>query len=495
MGAIRRTSSAGDGRGFRAGAGDRAAAGGRGRAGRVLRHRGRRGREDRGRDRRARRHRPARTGSTCPIPTRCTTRSTRRGATSAARSVVVNCAGIGRFAHTHEMPFEDWQRIIGVNLTGTFLVCQAALPHLLDGGGVDRQHRVERGHQGAAVLGRVLRVEGRRRAPHAVPRRRVPEAQGVRVNCVAPGGMETPLQEAFMEFPEGVDWKELRKVMSPLGNSHARGDRERRRVHRVRRLPLHDGLDRLDRRRHHGLSARCAMLDDARAASWELIERRAGGDARSRDAVRRRPHRRRSREYQDAGRARGRRLCTRSASAPATNVSWQLPTWTESAVLVGALCRLGAMQNPMLPIYRYREVSFIAKQTGLQAADHAVDVEQVRLRRAGRTGRGRERRHAHARRRPLEPRRRSRRRCRPRPRSSTTRPTIRCVGSSTRRARPPTRRARSTPTAPRSRARSATRRRRTWSPTTSRSSRSRSRTSAASSSACSRRCSPARPRC
>lgn len=47
-----------------------------------------------------------------------------------------------------------------------------------------------------------------------------------------------------------------------------------------------------------------------------------------------------------------------------TNVSWQLPTWTESAVLVGALCRVGAVQNPMLPIYRYREVSFISKQTG-----------------------------------------------------------------------------------------------------------------------------------
>ncbi len=45
------------------------------------------------------------------------------------------------------------------------------------------------------------------------------------------------------------------------------------------------------------------------------------------------------------------------------HVSWQLPTWTESAVLVGALCRLGAIQNPMLPIYRHREVSFIAAQT------------------------------------------------------------------------------------------------------------------------------------
>ena len=45
------------------------------------------------------------------------------------------------------------------------------------------------------------------------------------MNCVAPGGIETPLQQEFMEMPEGVDWKDFRKVMSPLGNSHARGDR------------------------------------------------------------------------------------------------------------------------------------------------------------------------------------------------------------------------------------------------------------------------------
>ena len=32
-------------------------------------------------------------------------------------------------------------------------------------------------------------------------------------------------------------------------------------------------------------------------------------------------------------------------------------------MLVGALCRLGAVQNPMLPIYRAREISFIAAQT------------------------------------------------------------------------------------------------------------------------------------
>jgi acyl-CoA synthetase (AMP-forming)/AMP-acid ligase II len=43
-------------------------------------------------------------------------------------------------------------------------------------------------------------------------------------------------------------------------------------------------------------------------------------------------------------------------------VSWQLPTWLESKVLVLALARLGAIQNPMLPIYREREVGFITRQ-------------------------------------------------------------------------------------------------------------------------------------
>ena len=41
----------------------------------------------------------------------------------------------------------------------------------------------------------------------------------VRVNCIAPGGIETPLQNEFTKMPEGVSWKEFRKVMTPLGNS------------------------------------------------------------------------------------------------------------------------------------------------------------------------------------------------------------------------------------------------------------------------------------
>jgi cyclohexanecarboxylate-CoA ligase len=43
-------------------------------------------------------------------------------------------------------------------------------------------------------------------------------------------------------------------------------------------------------------------------------------------------------------------------------VSWQLPTWLESLTLVAALSRVGAIQNPMLPIYRQKEVGFICRQ-------------------------------------------------------------------------------------------------------------------------------------
>ena len=42
--------------------------------------------------------------------------------------VVCNIAGIGHFAHSHEETKEWFERIIAVNLTGTFLVSKHALP-------------------------------------------------------------------------------------------------------------------------------------------------------------------------------------------------------------------------------------------------------------------------------------------------------------------------------------------------------------------------------
>ncbi len=133
-------------------------------------------------------------------------------------SVVVNCAGIGRFYHSHEMPFADWQKIIGVNLTGTFLVCQAALPLLLDGGGsivniASNAGLMSQPYSAAycASKGGVVQLT-RALADEYLER-------GIRVNCVAPGGIATPLQDAFRIMPENIEFKKLAKIRTPLGNA------------------------------------------------------------------------------------------------------------------------------------------------------------------------------------------------------------------------------------------------------------------------------------
>ena len=49
---------------------------------------------------------------------------------------------------------------------------------------------------------------------------------------------------------------------------------------------------------------------------------------------------------------------------PGTRVVWQLTTRIDTLVLSAALCRLGAVQIPVLPIYRGRELAFVVGQTG-----------------------------------------------------------------------------------------------------------------------------------
>jgi acyl-CoA synthetase (AMP-forming)/AMP-acid ligase II len=51
---------------------------------------------------------------------------------------------------------------------------------------------------------------------------------------------------------------------------------------------------------------------------------------------------------------------------PGTIVSWQLPTTLETMVVMAALTRLGAVQNPLIPILREREVGFTTNQVGTE---------------------------------------------------------------------------------------------------------------------------------
>ena len=105
------------------------------------------------------------------------------------------------------------------------------------------------------------------------------------------------------------------------------------------------------------------LIDTTGKALWELIEERAALTPDKRMA------------FDEAGRsmtfAEYRDRCLRTAAGfqalgvrEGDTVSWILPSRIETLVLVGALCRLGVVQNPILPIYRHREVGFIARQSG-----------------------------------------------------------------------------------------------------------------------------------
>jgi cyclohexanecarboxylate-CoA ligase len=70
-------------------------------------------------------------------------------------------------------------------------------------------------------------------------------------------------------------------------------------------------------------------------------------------------------QLRDAAEATGAALLAQGVRTD-TIVSWQLPTTIESVVLLVALARIGAVQNPLIPILRMREVSFITEQVGTE---------------------------------------------------------------------------------------------------------------------------------
>ncbi len=130
--------------------------------------------------------------------------------------VLCNVAGIGTFAHTTEVSLEQWDRIIGVNLTGTFLMVRAVLPGMLSGhtgsivnvastagfvgSAYSAAYCASKG--GVVMLTKALAVEY--------------ADQGVRVNAVAPGGVDTPLIANF-GLPPGGDPKHFDRITSRMG--------------------------------------------------------------------------------------------------------------------------------------------------------------------------------------------------------------------------------------------------------------------------------------
>jgi len=117
--------------------------------------------------------------------------------------VLVNVAGILRPGHTLEQDIADFDHTISVNLLGTFRMCRAALPGLLDGGGsivnISSAAALQGVPYNAAYCASKAGVVGLTRSLAAEYSRR-----GVRVNCISPGAIMTPLIAAG--FPvEGID--------------------------------------------------------------------------------------------------------------------------------------------------------------------------------------------------------------------------------------------------------------------------------------------------
>ena len=132
-----------------------------------------------------------------------------------APNVLCNIAGIGRFVHSTEETLEGWNRTIAVNLTGTFLMSQACLPHFLENGGNIVNTASTAGLFGqpysasyCASKGGVIQLT-KSLAYEYIER-------GVRVNAVAPGGIDTPIMHDF-GYPEGASKKLMYKLMSPMG--------------------------------------------------------------------------------------------------------------------------------------------------------------------------------------------------------------------------------------------------------------------------------------
>jgi NAD(P)-dependent dehydrogenase (short-subunit alcohol dehydrogenase family) len=130
--------------------------------------------------------------------------------------ILVNNAGItGRDAPLWETTDEAWEKVLGLNLTATFYCCRAAVPHM-------RERR-------SGVIVNVASISGKEGNPNMIPysvskagvicltkalAREVIQ-DGVRVNCVAPAVIETPLLEQLQ--PEAVEYMRSKVPMGRVG--------------------------------------------------------------------------------------------------------------------------------------------------------------------------------------------------------------------------------------------------------------------------------------
>jgi meso-butanediol dehydrogenase/(S,S)-butanediol dehydrogenase/diacetyl reductase len=125
--------------------------------------------------------------------------------------VVCNIAGVMSWGHATEISEAEWNRVLAINLSGPFLVSQAAIPHLLETRGVIVNMASAAGVKGQAYT-----------LPYSVTKAGVISLtkclaleygkRGLRVVAIAPGGVKTPLTSQT-KFPDGADMSLVGKMM------------------------------------------------------------------------------------------------------------------------------------------------------------------------------------------------------------------------------------------------------------------------------------------
>ncbi|MBV2156236.1 SDR family NAD(P)-dependent oxidoreductase [Kitasatospora sp. SUK 42] len=134
--------------------------------------------------------------------------------------VLVNAAGILRSSHTHETTLEFWNKLLAVNLTGTFLMTREALPALLaNGKGVVVNFSSTSASFAHPYMAAYAATKGGIQSfTHAIASEY--SKQGLRAVCVAPGSIDSGMTNN-PGLPADADFSLLAKLSPAIGQGFA----------------------------------------------------------------------------------------------------------------------------------------------------------------------------------------------------------------------------------------------------------------------------------